>query len=577
MDALWLLTKKNLKLLLRSRTSALIIIFAPLLMILLLGLSFNTSDQFGITVGVYAPAFGDDAHSFIALLEGEGFSVTQYDSSIGGCVQEIKQGSVHACIALPESLQVEDNLQKEITFYIDPSRINLVWMIQEVVGSKFNLKSQEISQALTSNILSNLASTKEVLGNEQASLSTIKDKTNTAANSAQATKDSLAAVDTATSANSYNASVVDTVSGDIRDSKNKIDDAISSVNSAGLDDEKEEEIKTYLADARSTLNGLLVSFNSSDTSTVGGLITALQADLADAQTKLSVASSAIGNANADLDTTASSLREATASLETVQASLNSAHEALAAQKITAAETIISPLISKIETVSPEGTYLNYLFPSLLVLVVMFSSLLLGTTLVMIEKNSPAFLRNFFLPVRKIVFVTSTYITTLIVVAIEIIIILALSLLFLEDTLMQLPLVALILVLAGSVFIFLGMVVGYLFISEETGVLASISLGSVLLFLSGVIFPIEGVSKLLRGITSFNPFVIAEKLVREVFIFRSSFVDIAADLGLILAYAVILFLIILLVESVLHEHIVHRFLKHHHYKHRQNEKRNKGEI
>ena len=41
MNSLWLLTTKNLKLLIRSKGSALIVVFAPLLIILLLGLSFK--------------------------------------------------------------------------------------------------------------------------------------------------------------------------------------------------------------------------------------------------------------------------------------------------------------------------------------------------------------------------------------------------------------------------------------------------------------------------------------------------------------------------------------------------------
>ena len=78
MQSLWLLTIKNLKLLLRSRSSALIIIFAPLLIILLLGLSYNTSAQFGLKIGVYAADFNEDANSFIEILEEKEFTITKY-------------------------------------------------------------------------------------------------------------------------------------------------------------------------------------------------------------------------------------------------------------------------------------------------------------------------------------------------------------------------------------------------------------------------------------------------------------------------------------------------------------------
>ena len=57
MKSLWLLTKKNLQLLVRSRSSALIIIFAPLLLILILGLSYDTTSQFSLNIPLIPLSF----------------------------------------------------------------------------------------------------------------------------------------------------------------------------------------------------------------------------------------------------------------------------------------------------------------------------------------------------------------------------------------------------------------------------------------------------------------------------------------------------------------------------------------
>jgi len=54
MGKVWLLTKKNLKLLVRAKSSALVVVFAPLMIMLILGLAFNTSDKYGLTIGVYS-------------------------------------------------------------------------------------------------------------------------------------------------------------------------------------------------------------------------------------------------------------------------------------------------------------------------------------------------------------------------------------------------------------------------------------------------------------------------------------------------------------------------------------------
>jgi len=83
--------------------------------------------------------------------------------------------------------------------------------------------------------------------------------------------------------------------------------------------------------------------------------------------------------------------------------------------------------------------------------------------------------------------------------------------------------------------------------------------------------LEGISPVLREIAAFNPFVIAEKLVREVFIFGSSLTMVWVDLLILVCYAIILFLVILLIESILHRNVVHRFMKHHHRLHRHKDK------
>ena len=109
MRSLWIITKKNLKLLLRSKGSALIIIFAPLLLILLLGLSYNTSQQYGLNIGIVSAEKTDDINSFINILKTEEFRIIEYGSELDKCVEDIKTGTVHTCIELPSSLKVEGN------------------------------------------------------------------------------------------------------------------------------------------------------------------------------------------------------------------------------------------------------------------------------------------------------------------------------------------------------------------------------------------------------------------------------------------------------------------------------------
>jgi len=571
MQSLWLLTKKNLKLLLRAKASALIVIFAPLLIILILGLSYNTSTQYGLNIGVYASSFTEDVNSFINLLEEEEFQITKYESSIDQCIADIKSGIMHTCISLPESLQIEENTAKEVTFYVDPSRINLVWMIQETVKTKFNFKAQEISESLTENILTILADTKNKINEKRDDIDTVKDQNIAASSSTEAVTQNLVGVDVSIPTASYDLAVLTNVTNRIDLVEDKISSALDTIENSSISGEERSNIQSQLNSAKKELSQVSSLVGGTGTESIKGIIENLEVDLNIVKEKLTNVAGTIDATSTSLSTVNSQLQTSITSINKVLATLNEVSTNIESQKITDASTITAPLTTKIEKVSEEGTYLNYLFPAILILVVMFSSLLLGTTLVMMEKNSPAFLRNFFLPVRKSAFVISTYLTSLVLIVVQIIIILGISIFFMKNSIFLLPTVALILFIAASVFTFLGMVIGYLFVSEETGVLASISLGSLFLFISGVILPLEGISPVLREIAAFNPFVIAEKLVREVFIFGSSLTMVWVDLLILVCYAIILFLVILLIESILHRNVVHRFMKHHHRLHRHKDK------
>lgn len=580
MNPLWLIIKKNLKLLVRSKASALIVIFAPLLIILVLGLAYNTSGPYGLNIGIYAASQTDDVTGIINTLQEQDFKVVTYDSNIEECVEDIKLGFVHTCINLPESFAIEGNDAKEISFYLDPSRINLVWMIQETLKTKFDFKSQEITEELSGGLLSSITQAKSTIDEKTTELNTIKEKSSSASSSTTSAKESLVGVDLVFQAsNSYTPQLVTNVSANLDTAKTNIASAISEVDDANLSSSDKDSIKALLNEAENKVIDAKSGLNGNASVTLSQALDSLQADITVAQNKLSSAAETVTSSSSNLDTASTSLQEVTSSIDNVLTSLNDLKSNLEGQKVTEASTIASPLRTKIEKVGEESTFLSYLFPALLVLVVMFTSLLLGTTLVMMEKNSPAFLRNYFLPLRKATFVFSTYLSTLIIVLVQIIIILIISLFFLEESLSfsSIPLILIMLIIASSVFILLGMGIGYLFTSEETGILASISLGSILLFVSGLILPIESVSPTLRDITFFNPYVIAEKVIREIFIFNSSITAIWVDIFTLIGYAVALFLIILIAEFLLHKQFSHRSLHNHHKLHRLKKKQLRNEV
>src|SRR3989344_3893149 len=112
---LWDLIKKDFKILMRSKSSALIIIFGPLLLILLLGFAFNTSGDYHIKIGVYSETYSELTENILAQLK-TNYDVRKIDTK-DDCINQIKTGNVHVCLIFPSDMQVGNDNANEIEFY----------------------------------------------------------------------------------------------------------------------------------------------------------------------------------------------------------------------------------------------------------------------------------------------------------------------------------------------------------------------------------------------------------------------------------------------------------------------------
>jgi len=583
MDAiknLWLLVKKNLRILIRSKSSALIVIFAPLLMILLIGLSYSSSASYGLNIGIYAETIGDDIGDLMQSLQEKGFKVVTYQD-LDECLDDVKSDFVHACVSLPDDFQIEDNSAKEITFYLDQSKINLVWIIQETLQEEFNLKTQELSESLVSNIFEQISSAQEGIDTENVALEIIRTDNQEIISKSYNLTSGLETLEIGQVEYDSGRDVLDEFqsfsSKNLESADLALDQLESDISKLNMTASQQDDIEDLLSSINEDINDVaaLVSGTGQYTfSEVESIFDQLEADLNSANSNLAAASSQVSLTGTELSSLKSSMIEVSNSLSDVSESLEQIKTDLGGFEVSEAEVISSPLITNIETVSSEKSNLDYVFPILLALVVMFLAIMLGCTLVMIEKNSQAYIRNFLVPLGKVITVLATVITNLIIISFQLVIILLISLLFIPSSLMALPMGFIILLISAMVFTFIGMVIGYVFTSEETGILASISTGSLFLFLSGVILPIEGMSPGMREFVSLNPYVITERLLREVFIFNSSFLGILEDLALMLLYSLILFLGIMLIDSLVRKHLLKGILFQKHKKKRKEAKKKK---
>jgi ABC-2 type transport system permease protein len=554
--ALFKIIQKNLKLLIRSKSSALIIILGPLLVIFLVGIAFGNISKYSLNIGTYSTSYSDITNSFVAKLKEKEFRVQKIDSE-EICIDQIKLGKLHTCIIFPPDLGVGSDKMNEIVFYVDYSKVNLIWMILETLSTKLQEQTSELSLDLTTNLLNKLETTRKELDLKKPLLESIK----TENQQIQEEFDKLDK-DVANKISAFKSStseIREYILAKVKSAQDTIPQITSQLDT--LSSNCTENVSSCMSSStKNSINQKLGSINTLLYNIYSKIEDPSNASETDLAQLTNLASEIDTTLNQILDSVSLIMVQSSSNIEELQDSIDKIHNDIASVQIKDAATIVNPITTQIKTVIPEKTYLNYLFPPLIVLVVMFISILLSTTLVMMEKHSIAYFRNFITPTRDITFILATFLTNMILVTIQLIIIIAISINFFKAQIISSLVTAIpAMLLITTLFTFFGMFIGYIFNSEETATLASISLGSVFLFLSDVILPLESMPDYIRSIAQFNPFVIGENLLRKAVLFQANFNVLANEFYILLAYSAILFVFIWISQKIVRRHLFHKLI------------------
>lgn len=549
-ENLLILIQKNLKLLVRARASALIVILGPLLVIFLAGLAFDTTSLYAVRIGTYAPAYNDLSNSFIEKLAEKQFKVTRYPSD-DLCIEAIRRGEIHTCMVFAPDFAIGKNGSNTITFAVDYSQINLVWTIMNVMTTSISTRATELSRNLTSVLLQAIDFTRKSVADRRqnlVALTTQNDEITQRIANIQAELGEIElgldpgefGINNLTRAKSVVKHWVDAsldISKDsLAQSQHYISAAGDIVKQAGGGSSTDltaslqssvdriAELKERISKVDTIVQGEYAQLNS--------LIDYIAGKITQTKSQIDVAASAQTFTLDELDAINQLLDKALLNILTLQKTLNEIEKVISAIQITDPQAIVQPVQTVITPVVAERSYLNYLFPSLIALVILFTALLLAPTLIIFERNSPAYFRNFMTPTGDMVFLGSVFLTTALLLAVQLVIILAIAAIFFTQILNAFGYAALVLVLLTTLFTCLGMTIGYLFNSEETAMLAGISLGSLMLFLSDIIIPIESMPATIMALAQYNPVVIGSDILRRALLFNASFSEIGASLGML---------------------------------------------
>ena len=571
------LIKKNFKLLVRAKVSSLVIFIGPLLLVSLLGLAYSQSSTFSLTASVYSPQYSELSESLITKMENQNFRILRQDS-IETCTGSLKQGESQACIVFPAGMTVESGKTNEITFYVDYSQINLVWMMLDVMSARVSEKSEQLSQQMTSDLLSRMWFVEDKLKQGQSALSSIKtkgDSINSASSNMQSGVRTLdisvdfGGIDIGNSKN-LNQNISSLLAGIRAEASrlvNETDSAIGSIESSVNDIElvtNDSAIVSELDDIDDSTDKLeedienITSIIRSDVDDASAYVNSIRQSLDAINLKLSQTQSKIGNVKKQrddilpqFDSINSNIGGIVTDINSLQATLNEALQKIDELKGQTAESITSPITTKIEPVTTQKTHFNAMFPTLLVLIIMITGILLAATLMVVEKKSKAFFRNNFTPTSYFTFNLSTYVTSLIVLFIQLVLFASVSAFFFKtEVLASIGPILLLIFLISTVFICIGMFLGFIFKTEETVNLAAITLIAVFLLFSSAVIPLESLPAYLKSIAMFSPFVIGEIALKQALIFQFSFAKVMHSIMLLACYAIGIFLVLVALQNAL---------------------------
>lgn len=544
------LVKKNCRNLLRSKAGSLVVILGPLLVVFLAGLAFDNSNIYSVKIGVFNPDNSSVTARFIEKIDKE-FKVQEFYNE-RDCVAAVRDTDVTVCMIFVPKFSVGIPSRNQITFYIDYSRMNLVWAVRNAMTGEVGEESLRASENLTGTLLSVIDFTQQEIMKEREALIRLSTENELMNQNAKDLLAELGDIDltfedelplanlssSRTQLRQWVENSLELGNKGLGKAVSAIDAADKIVKSSGSSSlaanfkSNVDDIRSLQADMDTSQNLTREAFERFDvqlSALISGIeTTKTRLDEADVSRQLSLR--VIESVRLLLDQSLLNVLE-------VQKSLNDIDRRIRSIEVTDANAIAQPIVTTIKPIVQEKTYLNYLFPVLIVLVLMFTALLIAPTLILLDKKSPASFRTFMTPVKDVSYVLADFITAFLILAVQAVVIMAIVRVFFSIALQSLPYTVFLLILISAFFVLLGMIIGYAFDSEETATLAGVSAGALLLFVSDVLIPLESMPEVFGYIASFNPYVLGSSLLRRALIFNSPITALAPDTLILLTYIV----------------------------------------
>jgi len=551
------LIAKNLKIIGRNKITLLALLLGPLFIVAISGMAFNNTSAYDIKIGIYDEGSSDMSNQFADNLDG--FFMVNYFYDRSQCVNSIITHNYHACIILPKNMSV--NGKNNISLYYDNSKVNIASSIKEKIFFSIGETSTNISEELTIRMIESIVFAENKLKSNLLLIGDAKKNIVDGSSLTDSSKLTLSNTKLDFNEDKIRTSSVQNEANKIKssfDDFKKLSADISTSIEKSLDEILEESTDGNITSIVSSAKSSVSKFKSDvDKINTTASLAELSLIISDISLELDKIKNSIGTAksnnalvSSNLDKIKNNLNVAKSSVDNIEKNTNEILNKFLENSVRDASSITNPVnVEDFEIVT--GSKLNYLYPNLLILVIMFITIISSATQVINEKLNKAKQRMDMTPSPFLTTSIATFFTIIIISIVQLSLVLLITHFFFKiDIITSIYPIIFVLLISCVFFTLLGISIGNLFNTEHTVMLASITVSSFFLILSDLILPIESMPPKLIEILQYTPFLIATDILRKVMFFDIPMADIRSKYNVLIIYCLAI-LFIMFISSLIY--------------------------
>ena len=568
------LVAKNCKNLFRNWASILLLIVGPLVILLIMIVAFSDISFHGITIGY----IGD--HELVQPIIGRMDYLGNFQQYpvLEDCLLQLKQQKVHLC------LDLKNYQSTYIDLYYDNTRGVISLMLISQLREGISREKENILRNKTHSLISGLDEIQNFIKDKQGNIQNIisslegyKLEIATTQNEMLVIKNDI----------DFQINELNIMKNDLHTLKDDIDYGYSKFNQ---NRNSIYQTQNQLQNIRNNLINL-----NQDTAVIDQAIYALdslqsglstiQYTIVDAQnkvintiSKIDRAISSLQNAKTfiiltddKLSNIKSSLTGKISELSILNGELNHKNQIISKTANIDVENMVNPFLLDIKPMfqdskrvqvfketydlslpkrqTPDLTSIDSvqtLLPFLISILICFVSIMISNIIILDEKHSPAYTRNLISPISGFIHILSILFTILIILLIMISIVLGVSyIVFFLDITQSIATILTVTIFLILIYSLWGIALGFIINSTTTSLLITTFFMIINVFLSGAIFPVERMSKIILEVSSFIPFRDGLSILQQSIFYNiplTSFVPQIINMSIILGFSIIVLMI-----------------------------------